>query len=902
MKHKRTRLIRPWLALMLCICMVFPMVGHMAFAAPPEDPVYLDGIKGKDTYTGESAQKPVKTLQKALDLAGEGGTIVVTNMVQLNSGDNVVLENITIRKDDNWTFGYMIAVYQGATLTIGEGAVLDGNNVTALGNEALIRLEEQGSTVNIGPGAVLQNNTQGAISVQMGTLNMTGGTIQNNSGTGVTAGGVTVGGEGALFNMTGGEIINNSSVEGAGGVTASNGTFKMSGGKIQDNASEEGGGGVLLYYCKQAELTGGSIESNEAVYGGGVCILGTCDVLLDGAAISGNSTSGNGGGVYVEQYDTGACTFTVKSGSITGNTAGTEDDGGHGGGIMGYWANGTPAVIDIQGGTISGNTAVGGHGNAVYLSEDFEKADYVRLRLSGSPTISGDVYLETNDALTNKIDVTGNFTPTSPVTIDDYDLTDYRPVVIYAQGLTPDLSMFAAGTRKWNVELYLEGQNISFVKMKKVTIDGFGEFYNLPDRVIDQSKMPQVTKAGYTLTGYKDKNGNPWNMETGLVNADLVLYPVWKLNPATFTLTADKDKVHVTPVTGGEATLTAKVFPHQASNITYTWQWYKDGKLIEEGKNTEVIKVNEPGTYKVVIVADHVPSIVSDPVEDTIVIGAEDHIYPDEWKTDDTNHWKECTVCGNVDGKAQHAGGAATCHEQAECDICEKAYGALNPQNHTGGTEVRDDKDATCTLDGYTGDTYCLGCNAQISSGQTIPAKGHNFGAWEEVTSPNCVDKGSEKRACSACGYTETRDVDPVGHAWEAEFTVDKEASCTQDGSKSIHCEKCDAVKESTVIPATGHSFGEWATVKEATATQPGLREKVCAVCGYKVTEEIPATGSPSVVPPESSHPSNPGAPQTGYDSNLTLTLALLGLSGTGLTLLLVLTRKKAHRARHYRR
>lgn len=47
----------------------------------------------------------------------------------------------------------------------------------------------------------------------------------------------------------------------------------------------------------------------------------------------------------------------------------------------------------------------------------------------------------------------------------------------------------------------------------------------------------------------------------------------------------------------------------------------------------------------------------------------------------------------------------------------------INPDNHDGAREVWDAKEATCTEDDYTGDTYCLGCNGKISFGTTIPEK-----------------------------------------------------------------------------------------------------------------------------------------------------------------------------------
>lgn len=43
---------------------------------------------------------------------------------------------------------------------------------------------------------------------------------------------------------------------------------------------------------------------------------------------------------------------------------------------------------------------------------------------------------------------------------------------------------------------------------------------------------------------------------------------------------------------------------------------------------------------------------------------------------------------------------------------------------HEGGTIIRDAVDATEREDGYTGDTYCLGCGTKLKSGYRIPALG----------------------------------------------------------------------------------------------------------------------------------------------------------------------------------
>ena len=71
-----------------------------------------------------------------------------------------------------------------------------------------------------------------------------------------------------------------------------------------------------------------------------------------------------------------------------------------------------------------------------------------------------------------------------------------------------------------------------------------------------------------------------------------------------------------------------------------------------------------------------------------------------------------------------HTGGTATCHSKAVCTVCGEEYGEFDANNHDGGTEVRDAVEATATEDGYTGDTYCLGCGVKIAEGNVIPATG----------------------------------------------------------------------------------------------------------------------------------------------------------------------------------
>ena len=88
---------------------------------------------------------------------------------------------------------------------------------------------------------------------------------------------------------------------------------------------------------------------------------------------------------------------------------------------------------------------------------------------------------------------------------------------------------------------------------------------------------------------------------------------------------------------------------------------------------------------------------------------------------------------------AAHEGGTATCTEKAVCTLCGQAYGAVDANNHVGGTELRNAKKATCTEDGHTGDTYCKGCGVKLQSGTAIKATGHTGGTATCVSAAVCT-------------------------------------------------------------------------------------------------------------------------------------------------------------------
>lgn len=366
-----------------------------------------------------------------------------------------------------------------------------------------------------------------------------------------------------------------------------------------------------------------------------------------------------------------------------------------------------------------------------------------------------------------------------------------------------------------------------------------------------------------------------------------------------------------------------------------------------------------------------------------------------KWHTDSTTHWHECSVCSKKLDVSAHKGGTATCQNKAVCDVCgqsygdlaahtfvEKAdaqylksaatcvskavyykscsvcgekstetfeYGSVNPNNHTGSTYVKNQKEATCYEEGYTGDICCSDCNAVITAGTVIEKDAHNPASvwstdenyhWKECQTVGCgniIDKAAHsggeatctKRAvCEVCGV-EYGNVNPNNHI-NTEIRNAVEATCTQDGyTGDTYCKDCgEKIAEGSVIKAghnygdeyktdaenhwkecacgniiekATHDFGEWAVTKAATETETGSKERICSVCGYKQIAEIPVTGSTE----EPTLPENSGEsvtsngqedttiPNTGNADSVILWSSLMLITAASVTSYEILKRKK---------
>ncbi len=152
----------------------------------------------------------------------------------------------------------------------------------------------------------------------------------------------------------------------------------------------------------------------------------------------------------------------------------------------------------------------------------------------------------------------------------------------------------------------------------------------------------------------------------------------------------------------------------------------------------------------------------------SVILAATGHSVSD-WKSDHTDHWKECTVvgCGVIieDSKAAHTAG--------EWIIDTPATATTSGSKHK-----------ECTVCGY------------MMATETIPATGggehtHSYGSdWK-------YDADNHWHECS-CGDK----ADKAAHDFK--WVVDKEATATQKGSKHEECKVCGYKKAAVEILATG--------------------------------------------------------------------------------------------------
>lgn len=612
----------------------------------------------------------------------------------------------------------------GGTITHSSGA--KGKGVRVGGSDpAAATFSMYGGTISGNHADDPRSGAGGAgVEIQNGTFKMYGGTIsdnyEENAGSNYGGGGVCAHTSGT-FTMYGGIINNNHSATDAGGVMVwGGGAMNIDGGTIRDNTADEAGGGIRTNSYKFIISGNSVIENNTAVKGGGVYYGSSSNTMTisESARISGNTATHYGGGIYFDKEGT----LTMNGGSITGNTATCD-----GGGV--YFGGDT---FSISGNLdISGNKKAGADNN-VYLPTN--KYITIAGALTGSNPI-GVTTEKTPDASNYVLIASGYKNYAAPEKFS-YE-NDSTPVSATSKNnSTANLVVCQHNWNStWSSDSFSHWHECSICKGKG---DIAAHTYD-QETVNEQYKASSATCLSGT-TYYMScvcgaKGADTFEIDdkdpdnhSGILNND------WKSNDTNHWKEYSCCRAHTEEAahSGGTATCQNKAvcstcnkpYGNLGSHVPAS-TWSKDASGHWHACQT-------PNCNEQLAFTAHTPgpAATEDAPQLCTVCSYElapalehTHVWGAWISNGDGTHTRTCAKDSSHTETNACSGGIATCQSSAVCAVCNTAYGAKDMTNHTGGTEVRGSVEATTSTEGYTGDTYCKGCNTKLADGKTIPKK-----------------------------------------------------------------------------------------------------------------------------------------------------------------------------------
>ena len=279
------------------------------------------------------------------------------------------------------------------------------------------------------------------------------------------------------------------------------------------------------------------------------------------------------------------------------------------------------------------------------------------------------------------------------------------------------------GTNKWHSFLNKLTLGLFFNDTQEVTInasDNSGTVfvsYLVTDRDLSEAELQSLVFSGYEEPFCIDLNGE-YIVYAMLVDESL---NITYLRSDRITLD------NVLPVIGGIEN--GKTYC-EAQTVTIDEKYIDtvtvNGTKVTLDENNSFILPAADGEQKIVA-ADKAGNIA----EVTVTVH-DGHTFGD-WKPNgDGTHTRQCTVdgCNGFETK-ECSGGKATCIEKAVCEVCGKAYGKPDSNNHTDLKHI-DAKAATKTAEGNIEYWYCGGCDKyhsdkdginEIKKADTVTAK-----------------------------------------------------------------------------------------------------------------------------------------------------------------------------------
>ena len=279
------------------------------------------------------------------------------------------------------------------------------------------------------------------------------------------------------------------------------------------------------------------------------------------------------------------------------------------------------------------------------------------------------------------------------------------------------------GTNKWREFLNTLTFGLFFKDAQEVTInaaDNSGTVfvsYLVTDRDLSEEELKSLVFSGYEEPFHIDPNGK-YIVYAMLVDESL---NITYLRSDRITLD------NVRPVISGVED--GKIYC-EAQTVTVDEKYVNtitvNGTEVTLDENNSFTLAPADGEQRIVVTDK-----AGNTVEMTVTVN-DGHTYGEWVSNGDGTHTRQCTVdgCNGLETK-DCSGGTATCTEKAVCEVCGKAYGELDPKNHTDLKYIPA-KAATEDAEGNIEYWYCSGCNKyysdkdgteEIAKADTVTAK-----------------------------------------------------------------------------------------------------------------------------------------------------------------------------------
>lgn len=279
------------------------------------------------------------------------------------------------------------------------------------------------------------------------------------------------------------------------------------------------------------------------------------------------------------------------------------------------------------------------------------------------------------------------------------------------------------GTNKWQEFLNKITFGLFFKDTQTVTInaaDNSGTVfvsYLVTDQDLSEAELQSLVFSGYEEPFCIDPNGE-YIVYAMLVDTSL---NITYLRSDRITLD------NVQPVIGGIEN--GKTYC-EAQTVTVDEKYVDtvtvNGTEVTLDKNNSFVLSPADGEQKIMVTDK-----AGNTAEMTVTVN-DGHTYGEWVSNGDGTHTRKCTVDGCTGSEIKDcSGGKATCTEKAVCEVCGKAYGELDPKNHTDLKYIPA-KAATKTAGGNIEYWYCEDCGKyfadaaatkEIKQADTVTAK-----------------------------------------------------------------------------------------------------------------------------------------------------------------------------------